>query len=245
MEKFLLFNASNYDVVVFPLSSLRGIHPESDTTINMYFVFTKPFPMGANNAMYQLTTSTNRAYDAIKDIYDTIATSPDTCITIADDFGTGTYASQFITACAAIEIENTSYDWGPGHNGYSTTITVLPRDFVNDEDSGQRAIIVEEDTSNNLSIRKGTGGDMYATVAIPNGFNATDVRVYASATLNVAVFTGLATTGGTSALETGNTSASINITDTAGGDGKFLWIKVTTTGASDLIYGGVVTIAAR
>jgi hypothetical protein len=245
MEKFLLFNAGTYDVVVFPLSSLRGIHPESDTTINVYFEFTKPFPMGANNAMYQLTTATNKAYEAIKDIYDAIATSPDTYITIASDFGTGTYVSEHITACAAIETENTAYLWGPGHNGYSTTITVLPRDFVNDEDESQRALVVEEDASNNLSIRKGGAGDMYATVAIPNGFKATDVRVYASATLIVAVFTGLASTGGTSTLETGNTSASIDITDTDGGAGKFLWIKVTTTAASDVIYGGVVTIAPR
>ena len=246
MEKFLWFNAGTYDVVVFPLSSLRGIHPESDTTINMYFKFSKPFPMGANNAMYQLTTATNKAYEAIKDIYDAIATSPDVYIVIADDnLSSGGYVSEHITACAAVETENAGYDWGPGYNGFSTSIAILPSDFLNDEDSGQRALVVEEDTSNNLGIRKGTGGDMYATVAVPHGFKATHVRMYASSTLNVAVFTGLVSTGVTTALETGDTSAIINITDTDAGQTKFLWIKVTTTGASDVVYGGTVTITAQ
>ena len=245
MEKFLWFNGGNYDVVVFPVSSLRGIHPQSDTTINIYFEFTKPFPMGANNAMYQLTTDTNKAYEAIKDIYTAIATSPLPYIVIADDFGSGTYVSESITACAAIETENTNYVWGPGYNGFPTTITILPSDFINDEDEAQRALVIEEDTSGKLGIRKGTGGDMYATVAIPNGFEATHVRMYASATLNVAVFTGLVSTGVIAALETGNTSAEIDITDTAGGATNFLWIRVTTTGGSDIVWGGVVTIAPR
>lgn len=245
MEKYLYFDAGTVSPTLFPASALTGIHPTATNRLALYFRFNRAFPQGRDNSMYELTIDAGTAFPVISAIYEAIATSESPTIVIADDSQTE-YISPHVTACAALETNNSDYNWNPGYNGYHTRIDILPRDFINDEDEAQRALVVEEDTSGKLGVRKGSGtGDMYATVQVPAGFMATHVRIYASATINVAVFTGNLSTGAVVALETGDTSAAIDITDTDSADNRFLWIKVTTTGATDLVWGGTVTIAAQ
>ena len=82
--------------------------------------------------------------------------------------------------------------------------------------------------------------------AIPTGYKATHVEVYASSTLinGVDIFGFNQTTGATSSKGTGNTNATIDITDVTSGADVNICIKVSPAVSTILIYGADITITA-
>ena len=139
---------------------------------------------------------------------------------------------------------------GGGWFGSSTLLKVMPSEFMANDDAGRsgfNGLYIEDDTSNTLGVRiHNVNTEMYVMKAIPTGYKATHVEVYASSTIinGVDVFGFNQTTGATSSKGTGNTNASIDITDVTSGTDVNICIKVSPGVATILIYGADITIVA-
>ena len=206
----------------------------------MYFEFTRPFPHGCDNARYELTIATNKAYEAIKDIYEAIATSPDALITIADD-GLSIYVSEHITACAAIETNNGDADFDPGWNGSNTRIKILPRDFIADD--GGRPVMID-DTGGDRWVESDGTSLLFASIPIPKGFAATHVNIYGSATSAIVVYEADINSKTVTSRGTGNIQTPIDIDDVNSDTTNYLLIQLAQASGEE-VYGGYVTIAMQ
>ncbi len=139
---------------------------------------------------------------------------------------------------------------GGGWFGSSTLLKVMPCEFMANDDAGRsgfNGLYIEDDTSNTLGVRiHNVNTEMYVMKAIPTGYKATHVEVYASSVVinGVDVFGFNQTTGATSSKGTGNTNASIDITDVTSGTDVNICIKVSPGVATILIYGADITIVA-
>ena len=135
-----------------------------------------------------------------------------------------------------------------GWHGSSSTIKILPRDFVAN-DVG-RPLMIEDDSvgSNELFLFSFSSSDAFAYVPIPTGFKATAVRIYGSdAGQDFYVYEGDITSKTITDVATGATS--INTEKTLGTEvtsdaTNYLIVRVTSDGATDEIHGGRVTIVA-
>ena len=129
-----------------------------------------------------------------------------------------------------------------------TLIKVMPNEFiVNDDYAGRAANMIEDDTTDTLGYRLGNANtEAYAFIKIPQGYTATHVQVYASASTSSAVETYSFNyqTGATVSKGSGDFNASIDITDLGSGLVVDLVIKVLPASNSTIIYGANVTIAA-
>ena len=130
-----------------------------------------------------------------------------------------------------------------GWHGHKTRIKILPRDFLVNDDSINARVLFDEDAG---GIRTAAVADeLYATIAIPTGYQATHARIYSSDTsLTVTVYK---TAIGVAfhvknTLGSGTTNAEIDIEDTASDDTNYLVIGVATAAIDDLLYGGYITI---
>ena len=243
MEKYLFFCSSESVVHVFPASRYRGSYLSSDTSLLMFFEYESANVSGQNNTIMALTITAGQGGRALEAIAKAIETSDGPYVVIADD-EESEYAYSAITAVAAPSTPDICF-WSPGHFGYLTKMYIMPSDFVCDE-VVERPVMVEEGESGKLVIRTHAAQDIYATVLIPNGFNATHVIVYDNNDVAVDVFSGNPANGNiSSSLGSGNCNSTIDITDTLGASGTFLWIKVTTTANTDYIYGGLVTLSMK
>jgi hypothetical protein len=138
----------------------------------------------------------------------------------------------------------------PGGSVYDNTIKLLLTDFRSNDDANLERVMLEDDTSNNLSIRIGsTSIEMYATIPLPKGKKVTHMHIYASATLTCNSYEVNLTTGARTSKATGNSNTTIPFNDgrtnrefnsTAT---NYLAIRVNTTSTSQKLYGGIITIA--
>jgi len=118
MEKYLYFRTQatigdDDDIaqsVMHPASSFVGGYPTSDTALTLAFRSMNNIATAGDNEVVVadtvvLTTSTNKAKEALQDIVAAINAHPngDPFIVVADDLSTGTsYVGSNITACGAI-----------------------------------------------------------------------------------------------------------------------------------------------
>ena len=112
--------------------------------------------------------------------------------------------------------------------------------------------MVEDDTSNNFSIRVGSSTiEMYAMIEIPKGKKVTHGQVYASQNTTSYFYDVNYTTGAATLKQVGVANSNIHFyntkasTDTYASSTatNYLLIKVNTTSTSDKIYGADLTIA--
>tara|TARA_R100000808_G_scaffold1141_1_gene5300 strand:- start:89 stop:466 length:378 start_codon:yes stop_codon:yes gene_type:complete len=120
MEKYLYFRtqatlADDDDIAqsaMYPVSSLKGIHPTSDTAITLWFEPQIRDESDAqdgnvvNNDSVVLTTGTNKAKEAMQDLVEAINAHPnmDPFIVVGDDNASSYIGNGNITAVGAITI---------------------------------------------------------------------------------------------------------------------------------------------
>jgi|TARA_R100001443_G_scaffold112764_2_gene126690 hypothetical protein len=120
MEKYLYFRtqatlADDDDIAqsaMYPVSSLKGIHPTSDTAITLFFEPQIRDESDAqdgnvvNNDSVVLTTGTNKAKEAMQDLVEAINAHPnmDPFIVVGDDNASSYIGNGNITAVGAITI---------------------------------------------------------------------------------------------------------------------------------------------
>ena len=123
--------------------------------------------------------------------------------------------------------------------------------MANDDGDGPRAgyqgLYIEDDPSiirqcvrtNNIAT------EMYVMKAIPDGYKATHVKVYASSTVINGVTAYLLdhTSGVVTSKGTGNTGVLIDITDISSSSTDNISIRVAPASVTVLIYGADITIA--
>jgi hypothetical protein len=133
--------------------------------------------------------------------------------------------------------------------GSSTSIKILPRDFMQNEDGGVNKSVQYDDTGT-IGVRSSGGSpfpELYAFVEIPIGKTATSVTIYGSDTNNVVeVFEADIRASGLTDRTPGAgcvVGTACDMDDVAGSAANYLAIKVTVTATSDIVYGGAVTIS--
>ena len=140
---------------------------------------------------------------------------------------------------------------GGGWFGSTFLMKVLPSEFMANDDGTNRdgfnGLYIEDDTSGKLGVRTNHSlTEMYVMKAIPTGYKATHVKVWASSTvtLGVTVYVYDHYTGDIISKGFGNTNVDINITDISWGSRQDIAIRVAPASNSILIYGVSITIAA-
>ena len=126
----------------------------------------------------------------------------------------------------------------------TTYVKVLPRDFVINDDGSNEALEFKDGTNTGLTVGD-SSQEMIATVNIPSGTTATEVRIWSSSTARtVEVYeAGISTNGIGSAIGTGTADGNpISITATAATSYNYLVILVKVTNTSNRVYGGLVTL---
>mgnify|MGYP006928188864 CR=1 FL=1 len=136
---------------------------------------------------------------------------------------------------------------GGGYFGSTTLLKVMPTDFFMNDDYNRAPVMVEDDVTNVLGIKApSTLTELYAFIAIPTGYKATKVQVYASASTTSAVLTkGFnQTTGATQDYETGDFNSLIDITHITSSGTVNIVIKLSPASITTVIYGADITIVA-
>ena len=126
----------------------------------------------------------------------------------------------------------------------TTYVKVLPRDFVINDDGSNEALEFKDGTNTGLTVGD-SNQEMIATVNIPSGTTATEVRIWSSSTARtVEVYeAGISTNGIGLAIGTGTADGNpISITATAATSYNYLVILVKVTNTSNRVYGGLVTL---
>ena len=136
---------------------------------------------------------------------------------------------------------------GGGWFGSTTLLKVMPTDFFMNDDYNRAPVMVEDDVTNVLGIKApSTLTELYAFIAIPTGYKATKVQVYASASTTSAVLTKRfnQTTGATQDYETGDFNSLIDITHITSSGTVNIVIKLSPASITTVIYGADITIVA-
>jgi hypothetical protein len=140
---------------------------------------------------------------------------------------------------------------GGGWFGSTALMKVLPSEFMANDDGTNRdgfnGLYIEDDTSGKLGVRTSQSlTEMYVMKAIPTGYKATHVKVWASSTVSsgVTVYLYDHYTGDIITKGFGNTNVDINITDISSAARQDIAIRVAPGSNSILIYGVSITIAA-
>ena len=137
---------------------------------------------------------------------------------------------------------------GGGWHGSTALMKVFPTEFMgNDEGRTLITPIIEDDTANTLGVRvNAASGKLLAINEIPTGYKATHVQVYTDAAVSsgVEVYTFNQTTGAISSVGTGDTNASIDITDVTSTATAAIVIEVSPGSTTRLTFGADITISA-
>jgi len=120
-----------------------------------------------------------------------------------------------------------------------TSIKILPRDFIANQ--GGRPVMIDESGTDRW-VESFSSLTIYASVSIPPGFKATEVKIYGNDTqpfkaLLLNVDSKSATSKGT-----GNVGTVLNIQDVDSTSTNYLLIELQQSSTSE-VYGGLVTIA--
>ena len=121
-----------------------------------------------------------------------------------------------------------------------TTIKILPRDFIADDDG--RPVQIDDSTSGNRHIESHDVNPLFASVEIPPGFKATLVDIYGTLTSAVTVYEANINTRVVTSKGTGNIGTQINITDVTSSATNYLLIELAQA-SGEQVFGGMVTIA--
>ena len=138
-------------------------------------------------------------------------------------------------------------DAGGGWHGSATLMKIFPTEFMGN-DVGRAIVMtyIEDDNAGELALRiNQSTGTVFAMNEIPTGYKATHVQVYTdtAVTNGVEVFSFNQTTGAISSVGTGNTNASIDITDVTSSATAALVVQVTPGSTTVDVFGADVTIA--
>jgi len=136
---------------------------------------------------------------------------------------------------------------GGGYFGSTTLLKVMPSEFIMNDDYNRAPVMVEDDTTNVLGIRApSTLTELYAFVAIPTGYKAAKVQVYASASTSSAVVAKSfnQTTGATQDKGTGDFNSLIDITDITSASAVNIVLKILPASVTTVIYGADISITA-
>ena len=128
-----------------------------------------------------------------------------------------------------------------------TLIKVMASEFIANDDNVRGFVAVEDDTTDKLGIRmKNSATEAYAFIKIPNGYKATHVNVFASASTSDAVecYTYNHTDGVTTDLETFDFNSNTEITDVTASTTNDLVIKILTGDTTTVIYGAAIRIGS-
>jgi hypothetical protein len=136
---------------------------------------------------------------------------------------------------------------GGGWFGSTSLMKVMPSEFMSNDDIKGSFVVVEDDVTNSLGVRvNNSASELYAFIAIPTGYKATYVQVYASASTTSAVeikqFN--QTTGAISNEGSGDFNAAVNFTDISSSTTNNIVIKLIPASFITVIYGADITIAA-
>ena len=138
-----------------------------------------------------------------------------------------------------------------GWHGSTTLLKVMPSEFMANDDApsrnGYKGLYIEDDTINYLGVRiHHTSTEMYVQKAIPTGYKATHVHVYASSSTSSAVIVHSFnhTTGAISSKGSGDFNSSIDITDITSAATSNINIKLLPASTSTTIYGADITLIA-
>ena len=190
----------------------------------------------------------------------TIGSGTDSLTTIAGDLGVTTGLILDSVDVTAIQTASESFadndtslmtsaaiDDAILKGGSVTTIKLLPKDFMMNEDGGVNKSVQYDDTGT-IGVRAGdANGELYAFVEIPIGKTATSVVIYGNDTNNVVeVFEADINASGLTDKTPGGgcvVGSACDMTDVAADATNYLAIKVTVTATSDIIYGGAVTVS--
>ena len=136
---------------------------------------------------------------------------------------------------------------GGGWFGSTALMKVMPAKFIMNDDYNRAPVMVEDDVSGKLGIKAPSSStELYAFVAIPTGYKATHVQVYASVSTSTAVtaYSFNHTDGAIVSKGTGDFNSLIDITDINSSDTINLVIKLAPASNTTTISGADVTIAA-
>ena len=136
---------------------------------------------------------------------------------------------------------------GGGYFGSTTLLKVMPTEFIMNDDYTRAPVMVEDDTTNVLGIKApATTSELYAFVAIPTGYKAAKVQVYASASTSSAVVAKSfnQTTGATQDKGTGDFNSLIDITDITSASAVNIVLKILPASVTTVIYGADISITA-
>ena len=251
MKKYLRLNKSSTDsstegYLIVPLETFTGAAPYADDRLSLFFlpITEDSRTQGVDNFDLQLSINTNKHQEVIEDLVKEFATGEN--IYIDFDNETSTFPSTNITGINWVF--SLGYSYRIGWHGSRNRIKILPRDFIAD-DGGEPLGINDVSLSVGVANIFSDGSkDMFATIPIPSGFKAIQVRINGNDTgQNFYVYkadiddavvtdvgTGTTSIGSTCDLATEVTSDATN----------YLLIRVTSDGSADRIHGGYVTIAA-
>ena len=242
MEKIAIFNGDgNHNategMISVPVSSFRGANPSSDTTLDLYFssIINDGQESGLDNFLAQLTITANKHKAVLDTILKEFSTGEDYFVIIADE-AAGTFINSAITGVSWTF--SNSFNWDCGWNGSRTRIKILPRDFIADD--GGRPVMID-DTGSDRWVESNSTNPMFASVAIPGGFKATDVIVYGSATSAITVYEADINSKTVTSRGTGNIGTIIDITDVISDNTNYLLIELAQASGEE-VYGGYVAI---
>ena len=128
---------------------------------------------------------------------------------------------------------------------YGSTIKLLPRDFLPNEDGGTSKGMFLDDTAP-TGLKPGIADmELVAITDIPEGFKATHVDIYAAQDLTIEAFEMNVNASGLTSKGSGTSNTTLDITAVNATATNYLAIIVTTTATSNRVWGGGVTIAAQ
>ena len=129
---------------------------------------------------------------------------------------------------------------------HGSTIKILPRDFIPNEDGGtSKCLFLDDDGTTGL--KAGIADmELIAVVIIPENYKATHVDIFDNShNLVVNVFEMNVNASGQTSKGSGNANTTIDITDVNATATNYLAIEVVTTATSERVFGGTVTIAPQ
>ena len=98
-----------------------------------------------------------------------------------------------------------------------------------------------DNTGSDRWIESNSTDPMFASIAIPMGFKATDVIIYGSATSAITVYEADINSKTVTSRGTGNIGTSIDITDVVSDGTNYLLIELAQASGEE-VYGGKVDI---
>tara|TARA_R110002012_G_scaffold45983_5_gene121988 strand:- start:4929 stop:5693 length:765 start_codon:yes stop_codon:yes gene_type:complete len=251
MQKFIILNGSSTNstsegYITIPIKTFSGGHASSDTVLELYFepILEDAETQGMDQFMVSLTIASNKHKETLQDIVKEFSTGEK--IYIEFDKETESFPSTHISDVAWTFVGGNMHDMG--WHGHRSRIKILPKDFIA-ADNGRPVMMNDASIGSSLLFLFSDGSsDMFATVAVPLGFKATQVRVYGSDTSqDFYVYKGDITHKVIVDVGTGATSIDslcTLATEVTADDTNYLVIRVTSDGSSDEIDGGYVTIAS-